>query len=195
VLHINVKNGVFALDKLNLETTVKKHLAMSAAFLALSTTSVIANDWTGFYAGAGIGNLEVDTGAAGFKENDAAYGVHAGYRSDAGRLVFGGEFEFDWADVELVPGSVSADRVMRLKATAGYDFGQTLVYLAAGAAEVDVDGLGTDWGGFLGLGAAYAVSPQAIVGLELLEHNFTDIGGSGIDADAWSASVRASWKF
>ncbi len=87
------------------------------------------------------------------------------------------------------------DRVMRLKATAGYDFGQTLVYLAAGTAEVDVDGLGNDWGGFFGLGAAYAVSPQAIIGLELLEHNFSNIGGSGINADAWSVNVRASWKF
>jgi len=174
---------------------MKKPLAMGAAFLALSATSVLADDWTGFYAGASTGSLEVDTGAAGFKENDTNFGVHAGYRSDAGRLVFGGEFEYDWADVELVPGAISADRVMRLKATAGYDFGQTLVYLAAGTAEVDVDGLGSDWGGFFGLGAAYAVSPQAVVGLELLEHNFTDIGGSGIDADAWSASLRASWKF
>ncbi len=168
---------------------------MVAAFLALSTTSVLANDWSGFYAGAGIGNLEVETSTAGVKEDDTAYGVHAGYRFDAGQWVFGGEFEYDWTDIELVPGAISVDRVMRLKATAGYDFGQTLVYLAAGTAEVDVDGLGNDWGGFFGLGAAYAVSPQTIIGLELLEHNFSNIGGSGINADAWSVNVRASWKF
>lgn len=174
---------------------MKKHLVTSAAVLALSTTSAIANDWSGFYAGAGIGNLEVDTSVDGVKDDDTSYGVHAGYRFDAGQWVFGGEFEYDWADVELVPGSISADRVMRLKATVGYDFGQALVYLAAGTAEVDVDGLGDDWGGFYGLGAAYAVSPQAIVSLELLEHEFTNIGGSGINADAWSANLRASWKF
>ena len=172
-----------------------RYLAMGAAFLALSTTSVLANEWTGFYAGAGIGNLEVDTSVPGVKENDLSYGVHAGYRFDAGRWVFGGEFEHDWTDIELVPDAISADRVMRLKATAGYDLGPTLVYLAAGAANVDVDGLGDDWGSFFGLGAAYSVTPQSIVSLELLEHNFSDIGDSGIDADAWSANLRASWKF
>jgi len=174
---------------------VEKHLAVGAALLALLPTSVLANDWSGFYAGAGIGNLEVDTSVAGIEDDDTSYGIHAGYRSDTGQWVFGGELEYDWTDVELVPGAISVDRVMRVKATAGYDFGQALVYLAAGTAEVDVNGLGDDWGGFYGLGAAFAVTPQTIVGVELLEHEFNNIGGSGIDADAWSVSLRASWKF
>lgn len=172
-----------------------KHLAIGAAVLALSATSVCAADWSGFYAGAGVGNLEVDTSVAGVKENDVAYGLHAGYRFDAGQWVWGGEFEHDWTDIELVPGAISVERVMRLKATAGYDFDRTLVYLAAGTAQVDVDGLGDEWGAFYGLGAAYAVTPQASVSLELLEHNFNDIDGSGIDADAWSAGLRVSWRF
>lgn len=172
-----------------------KHLAAGAACLALMTTSSLAEDWSGFYAGASIGNLEVETSISGVEEDDTAFGVHAGYRFDAGQWVVGGEFEHESADVELVPGSISADRVMRLKATAGYDFGRTLVYLAAGAANVDVDGLGNDWGAFYGLGAAYSITPQTSVGLELLEHKFTDIGGSGTDADAWSTNLRASWRF
>ncbi|SFA41350.1 Outer membrane protein beta-barrel domain-containing protein [Paracoccus halophilus] len=174
---------------------MRKHLATGAAFLALSATSVLAQDWSGFYAGVGIGNLEVDTSIAGVKENDVAYGIHAGYRYDGGQWVLGGEFEHDWTDIDLVSGDVSVDRVMRFKATAGYDLGRTLLYVVAGTAEVDVDGLGDDWGGFYGLGAAYAVSPRAIVSLELLEHEFNNIGGSGTDADAWSAGLRASWKF
>ena len=173
---------------------MRNPLAMGAALLALSTTSGLANDWSGFYAGGGIGNIEVDPSGAGDKEDDTSYGVHAGYRYDTGQWVFGGEFEYDWTDVELDPG-VSVDNVMRLKATAGYDFGNTLVYIAAGAAEVDVDGLGNDWGEFFGLGAAYAVSSQTILSLELLEHNFSDIDGSGVDADAWSVNLRASWRF
>jgi outer membrane immunogenic protein len=103
----------------NLETIVKKHLAIGAAFLTLPTPSVLANDWSGFYAGAGIGNLEVDTSVAGVKEDDTTYGVHAGYRFDAVQWVLGGEFEYDRTDIELVPGAISVDRVMRLKATAG----------------------------------------------------------------------------
>lgn len=174
---------------------MKKHLVMGAAFAALSTTAAFAQDWSGFYAGASIGMLEVDTSVAGVKENDTAYGIHAGYRHDAGQWVVGGELEHDWTDIELVPGTISVDRVMRLKATVGYDLGPALVYVAAGTGNVDVDGLGDDWGGFYGIGAAYAVSDRANVSLELLEHNFSDIGGSGIDADAWSAGLRASWKF
>lgn len=171
------------------------YLATGVLILAVSAKSVLADDWSGFYAGAGIGNLEVDTNVAGITENDAAYGIHAGYRFDAGQWVVGGEFEHDWTDIELVPGAISADRVMRLKATAGYDLGQMLVYVAAGTAKVNVDGLGDDWGSFYGLGAAYAVTPKANVSLELLEHNFSDIGDSGVDADAWSANIRASWRF
>ena len=171
-----------------------RYLAISAALLALSTTSVLAEDWTGFYAGAGIGNLEVDPSGGGNKDDDLSYGLHAGYRYDTGQWVFGGEFEYDWTDVELDPG-ISVDSVMRLKAMAGYDFGQWLGYLTAGAAEVDVDGLGDEWGEFFGLGAAYAVSSQTIISLELLEHNFSDIDGSDVDADAWSVNLRASWRF
>ncbi len=174
---------------------MEKHLAMSIALLALSTTSAFGNDWSGFYAGAGIGDLEVETNVAGVQENDRAYGIHAGYRYDAGKWVLGGEFEHDWTDIQLVPGAISVDRVMRLKATAGYDFGPALVYFAAGTAQVNVEGLGDDWGGFYGLGAAYAVSPKTIVSLEMLEHDFSNIANSGIDADAWSVNLRASWKF
>lgn len=173
---------------------MNKNFWVAAAFLALSTTSVLANDWSGFYAGAGIGNIEVDPTGGANKEDDTTFGLHAGYRFDAGQWVFGGEFEYDWTDVALDP-TISVDSVLRLKATAGYDLGQTLVYLAAGAAEVDADGLGNEWGEFYGVGAAYAVSAQTIVSLELLDHSFTDIGGSGTDADAWSVNLRASWKF
>lgn len=174
---------------------MKMHLAMGAAVLALSSTSLLAEDWSGFYAGIGLGNLEVDPSGAGSKDDDTSYGVHAGYRYDTGQWVFGGEFEYDWSDVELVSGDVFVDSVMRLKATAGYDLGRALVYVAAGAAEVDVDGLGDEWGEFFGLGAAYAVGPRSILSLELLEHNFSDIDGSGVDADAWSVNLRASLRF
>lgn len=174
---------------------MKTHLLTAAGCLALMTVPALAQDWTGFYAGAGIGKIEVDTSVDGVKESDTSYGLHAGYRYDAGQWVVGGEFEHDWTDIELVPGAITVDRVMRLKATAGYDFGQALVYVAAGAAQVDVDGLGDEWGGFYGIGAAYAFSPRANVSLELLEHNFSDIGDSGIDADAWSGNLRMSWRF
>ncbi|SDE50392.1 Outer membrane protein beta-barrel domain-containing protein [Paracoccus isoporae] len=174
---------------------MKKQVILGAAVLALSAGSVLAQEWTGFYAGAGIGRAEVDPGAAANKEDATAYGIHAGYRHDLGRWVLGGELEHDWTDIELAPGAITVDRVMRVKASAGYDLGQTLLYATAGAAQVDVDGLGDDWGSFYGIGAAYAVSPRGVVSLELLEHEFDDIGDSGVDAEAWSGGLRASWRF
>ena len=174
---------------------MKRHLALGAAVLALSTQPVLAEDWTGFYLGAGVGNLEVDPSAVGVKADDLSYGVHGGYRYDTGQFVFGGELEHDWTDIEVLAGAVTVDRVFRVKATGGYDFGPALVYLAAGAAHADLDGLGDDWGSFYGIGAAYALNERTILGLELLEHTFSDFEGSGIDADAWSIKATASWKF
>lgn len=115
------------------EVTGKKHLLRAARCLAPMTIPASARDWTAFYDGAGIGTIKVDTSVDGVKESDSAYGIHAGYRYDAGQWVVGSEFEHDWTDVKLVPGAMTVDRVMRLKATSGYDFGQALVYVAAGA--------------------------------------------------------------
>ncbi|MDE0589933.1 porin family protein [Halocynthiibacter sp. C4] len=174
---------------------MKNKFALGAAVLAMSTSSALAQDWSGFYAGGGIGNLSIDTSLDGVDGNSTTLGVHAGYRFDLGEAVLGGEFEYDAADVELVPGAVTADSVMRLKVTAGYDLGSTLLYVAAGSAQVNVDGVGDEWGGFLGLGAAYEIAPQTVIGLEVLQHEFKDIAGSGIDADATSVGLRASWRF
>lgn len=176
---------------------MKTYLATGVAFLTLSAGSAFGQDlsWSGFYAGGSLGNLEIEASVPGVKENDTAYGIHAGYRHDTGTWVIGGEFEHEWTNIQLVPGALGADRVMRLKATGGYDLGKTLLYVAAGAAQVSGDGLGNEWGSFYGLGAAYAVSPKTAVSLEMLEHDFSDIADSGIDADAWSVNLRVSVRF
>ncbi len=173
---------------------MKNVLYAGVAAAALVAGPAAANDWTGFYAGLGLGNLDVDT-SNGLSDDDATYGVHAGYRYDLGNWVLGGELEYDDSDVELVPGAVSVDSVLRVKGTAGYDFGPLLAYAAFGTAEVSVTGLGDEWGGFYGAGVAYEVVPNAIISAEILEHDFNDINGSGIDADATSFSLRASFGF
>ena len=173
---------------------MKKFLYAGVAATILAAGPVAANDWTGFYAGLGVGNLDVDTNN-GLSNDDVTYGLHAGYRYDLGNWVLGGELEYDETDVELVPGAVSVDSVLRVKGTAGYDFGSVLAYAAFGTAEVSVTGLGDEWGGFYGAGVAYEFLPNAIVSAEILEHDFNNISGSGIDADATSFSVRASFGF
>lgn len=173
---------------------MKNTILAAVAIGALGATPAVANgDWTGFYAGIGVGNLDVDTNV-GLNDDDVAYGIHGGYRFDIGTWVVGGELEYDWSDVGLAPG-VSVDNVLRLKGSVGYDLGPTLLYFAAGTAEVDVSGLGDDWGGFYGVGLAYQITPSAVLSAEILEHEFNNIGGSGIDADATSFNLRASLRF
>ena len=174
---------------------MKKAILAAAAAGALTAAPALANDWTGFYAGINLGSVDVDTSVPGVGNDDTSYGVHVGYDYDLGNWVVGAEFEYDWTDVQLIPGAVSVDSVMRFKGKVGYDLGSTLLYFAAGSAEADVAGLGDDWGGFYGVGIAYQVSSQASLSLEILEHDFNNIAGTGINADATSISARASFRF
>ncbi len=152
----------------------------------------MGGDWTGGYAGLGLGNLDVD-GSGAADGDDFTYGVHGGYDYDFGRFVVGGELELDGTDVNL-GGAVDVDSVSRLKLRAGYDLGRTLVYATLGAAEVDTS-LGSDTGTVGGIGVAYQINDRFYVGGELLEHRFENIGGSGVNADATSLSLRGGVRF
>ncbi|MEO0633037.1 MAG: porin family protein, partial [Pseudomonadota bacterium] len=84
--------------------------------------------------------------------------------------------------------------VARLKLRAGYDFGLVLGYLTAGVAEVDTT-LGDEGGDFYGIGFAYQINDQYLIGAEVLEHSFDNIGGSGVNADATTFTLRGSFRF
>ncbi len=149
-------------------------------------------DWTGAYAGVQLGYGDVNgTGAA--DGEDILGGVHVGYDYDFGTFVLGGELDYDFADIDL-NGAATVDSVARLKLKAGYDFGRTLGYFTAGVADVDTS-LGSETGEFYGIGAAYQINDSYTVGAELLEHNFDDINGTGVDADATTLTVRGSIRF
>ncbi|AHD00717.1 outer membrane protein [Leisingera methylohalidivorans] len=149
-------------------------------------------DWTGFYLGGQVGQLDADAsnGATG---DDTSYGIHGGYNHDFGRFVLGGELEYDATDVNL-GGGATVDSVARAKVKAGYDFGKVLAYVTGGVAEAD-SSLGSETGEFYGAGIAYQVTDQWQIGGEVLEHEFDQFGNSGVGADATSVSLRASYKF
>ncbi|MBY5932344.1 porin family protein [Tateyamaria omphalii] len=149
-------------------------------------------DWTGGYAGLQLGYGDVD-GSGAADGDDFLYGAHLGYRYDFGTFVLGGELDYDFADIDL-NGAAEVDSVARLKLQAGYDFGRTLGYLTAGVAEVDTS-LGSESGEFYGIGVAYQINDRYTVGAELLDHNFDDINGTGVDADATTLTVRGSINF
>ena len=148
--------------------------------------------WTGGYAGLQLGHADVD-GSGAADGDDFIYGIHGGYRYDFGTFVLGGEVDFDAGDIDL-SGAATVDSVARLKLQAGYDFGQALAYFTAGVADVDTS-LGSDTGDFYGIGFAYQVTDGYTVGAELLEHEFDNIGGSGVAADARTFTVRGSIRF
>lgn len=150
-------------------------------------------DWTGFYLGGQVGQLDADTDN-GLSGDDTAYGIHGGYNHDFGRFVLGGEIEHDETDVDIGGGVANVDSVTRGKVKAGYDFGPVLGYVTAGVAEAQTS-IGDETGEFYGLGLAYKVNDQWSVGGEVLEHDFDEFGNSGVGGDATSVSVRASFHF
>ncbi|MEO1778444.1 MAG: outer membrane beta-barrel protein [Pseudomonadota bacterium] len=177
-----------ALAQSNVETDVAPQ-ATAAPVQAFAGTG---GTWTGGYAGLQLGYGDVDgTGAA--DGDDYLLGVHAGYRYDFGTFVLGGEVDYDTADIDL-NGAATVDSVARLKLQGGYDFGRTLAYLTAGVAEVDTS-IGSESGEFYGIGFAYQINDQYTFGAELLEHEFDNIGGTGVAADATTLTVRGSIRF
>lgn len=152
----------------------------------------LGGDWTGGYAGLQLGYGDVD-GSGEADGDDFLYGAHLGYRYDFGTFVLGGELDYDFADIDL-NGAAEVDSVARLKLQAGYDFGPALGYFTAGVADLDTS-IGSETGEFYGIGVAYQVNERYTVGAELLEHSFDDIGGTGVEADATTFTVRGSIRF
>lgn len=160
----------------------------------------MGNDWTGFYAGGqlGYGKLSSDQIADTDDPEGAIYGVHAGYNYDLGSIVLGGEVDFDLSNIEAEDPATEVDSVARLKAKLGYDAGQFMPYLTAGVARLQTAGAldGDTDGSFAGLGLSYLATDNLIVGGEVLQHQFEDVAdASGVDIDATTLSLRASFRF
>jgi outer membrane immunogenic protein len=155
-------------------------------------------DWGGAYVGAQLGYADVDSNGAGLDGDGAIGGVHGGYRYDFGQAVIGAELDYDLANVDLETDDSSLDNVARLKLMAGADLGRTLIYGTVGAAYAEATVAGdelSDDGYFAGIGANYAFSDRWTVGGELLTHKFDDFDDSGVDLDATTATLRASFNF
>ncbi|SMX45126.1 outer membrane protein [Maliponia aquimaris] len=151
----------------------------------------VTGDWTGPYVGLSFGNLNAQAGNA--VQSGGVYGLYGGYDYDFGRLVVGGELEYQ-AGNDFTIGGVDVDNVTRLKLRAGYDAGRTLIYGTAGAARIDTS-LGDATGPVGGVGMEYKVNDRFTIGGEALAHSFDDIGGTGVDADAQTYSLRATFRF
>ena len=158
----------------------------------------MGGDWTGFYAGGSLGYADV-TGSTtlGDDVNGVTYGAFAGYDYDLGNFVLGGEIEISGFDVTDESISLDVDSVTRLKVRAGYDAGAFLPYATAGYAMLSTSGAidDSDDGYFYGLGVDYKLRDNIRIGGEVLQHEFDDYAGSGIDVDATTISARMAFEF
>ena len=155
-------------------------------------------DWTGGYVGAQLGYGDVDSSTGALDGYGWLGGVHAGYRWDLGNWVAGGELSYDTADIDLGAAGGSLDDVTALKLTAGREIGNSLVYGALGAAHASAT-VGaaelSDTGLVYGLGFDYAVNQSWTVGGEVLQHQFDDFDGSGVDLDATTLKAKVALRF
>lgn len=152
----------------------------------------ITGDWTGAYGGLQLGYGDF-SGTGGLNGDGMIGGLTMGYDHDFGQWVLGAGLDYDFADIDM--GGNTIDSIARLKLRAGYDLGAGLVYATAGAAQADIDTLGTDEGYFAGIGYEHMLTDTISLGGEILYHDFGDFNGSGTNVDGTTAQVRASFRF
>lgn len=157
--------------------------------------------WDGGYVGAQLGwgwaDADPETGRSGSGDGVIG-GLNAGYLLSSGQFVYGGEVDYDWADIELDNNVGSLDGIGRIKAIAGYDLGRTLVYATAGGAYASADlgnSDGNDWGWVAGGGVKYLVTETIAVGGEVLYQKFDDFDDSDADLEATTVTARVTYNF
>jgi outer membrane immunogenic protein len=156
-------------------------------------------DWSGAYVGAQLGYGDVDSNGGGLDGYGLLGGVHAGYRWDFGSWVAGGELSHDVTNIDL--GAVDGDQldnVTALKLNIGREIGNSLVYGTLGAAHASASVGGADLsddGMVYGVGFDYALTDRMTVGGEVLQHNFNDFDGSGVDLDATTVKAKVGLRF
>lgn len=157
----------------------------------------VGYDWSGFFVGAQIGYGWSETDPFDLEGDGIIGGGHIGYNHDFGNFVVGAELDYDVTDFEYLP-DTSVDGVGRAKLRLGADLGRTMIYGTGGGAWAHGEILGDDvddFGYFVGAGVNFAATDNIIIGGEYLFHQFEDVDDTGIDIDAHTFTVRASYKF
>ncbi|MFO8127568.1 outer membrane protein [Yoonia sp.] len=166
-----------------------------AAILTVVPASAFAQDWTGPYAGFQIGASDIDVDGAPLDGDGPSYGMFAGYNVQNGAVVYGGEIDYDTTEYDIGNGAVEVDSTTRLKGRLGSDLTAGLVYGAAGIVWATSPELGDDNGYFIGVGYDAKLMGNAVLGAELLYHDFDDYNDSSLDVGVTTFKARVSFNF
>lgn len=133
------------------------------------------------------------------------YGLHVGYMYDLGNFVLGAEVDYDQINFEELSASFEGfsesenidedGTIARLKFRAGYNAGRFLPYVTAGVVRLEDDDSESTDGTFFGAGAAFKATENILIGGEVLQHQFDDAFDTGLDVEATTVSLRASYRF
>ena len=167
--------------------------AICIAALCVAAFPATAEDWTGAYAGFSFGYADVD-GSGGADGGDFGFGPHIGYDHDFGKLVLGGEFEYNRLNLDLGESEGRLDSMSRLKLRGGYDFGSALGYVVVGTARASTSG-DSDTAAVYGIGVAYPLNDRFVISGEALRQDFDDVPTSGRGLDANVFNLRTTFRF
>ncbi len=172
---------------------MKSIKATLVAVLFAVAGPVLAEDWTGAYAGFSFGYADVD-GSGGAGGNGGSFGPLIGYDYDFGNFVLGGELEYNRLNLDLGQSQGSLDSMSRLKLRGGYDFGPALGYVVVGTARASTSG-DSDTAAVYGIGVAYPLGDRFVISGEALRQDFDDIPTSGRGLDANVFNLRTTFRF
>ena len=207
-----MKTSIFAVSLLVLSLTLAHAggpVVVAASPVVMATAPVASYDWSGPYLGLGYGSTSADvnfssTGPFDFDSGSVA-SIYAGYLFQRGSIVYGGELSYGAVSKTGIVGSLDneIDRVTDLKGRLGYAMDRFQVYgvvgysmaryVEPGFSEFKVDGFA------YGIGAEYAISTNASIGIDYLARNLSGdssaVPGTTGDFDLNTVSLRPSFRF
>jgi len=182
---------------------------LSTAVLLISTSAASAQDWSGPYIGAslgqGSGDVVVNSGASSATDtldSSSIYGLFAGYNLQRNNVVYGAELAFHGGEIESAGiANQGIDRLMDLKGRVGYAAGPGLVYGVLGfSTNRTYSGSGTsDGSGYsLGMGYDYQINDAFTIGGEILSRKMQNDENAAlfeVEPDISTFTLRAGMKF
>lgn len=160
-------------------------------------------DWSGFYIGGQVGYGTLESEDLNAEGEGYLTGLHAGYQRDFGRFVLGAELEHNWGDLQIQDATTGADldasvdRVLNAKLRLGYDAGRFLPYVTGGYTQAALSGGVDDQieGIVYGVGVEMRINDRFSTGIEILRHDFDDIGATEASGSATTIALRGTIRF